>query len=227
METPLTDHQVPNVDPLEALGRGDPRPFEEFILRDTGTLLAFFRRMGADATEAEDLTQDLALKLYRHAKDYQPQGRFTAYTFRVARNLWIDRSRRRGREPRRVGIEAGGADNNRHQFLDTLPDLGQTDPSDRLERQDEARHLMLGLETLSEGHRIVFELGVMQELPYVEISEILEIPEGTVKSRMFHAVRKMRSFLTDRENGSCTPLHPPSDEMSSGSVHPEPGLSSS
>ena len=48
---------------------------------------------------------------------------------------------------------------------------------------------------LSERHRLVFELGVVQELSYAEISAVLEIPTGTVKSRMFHAVRRLREAL--------------------------------
>ena len=55
--------------------------------------------------------------------------------------------------------------------------------------------LRAALAELPDKHRLVFELGILQELPYADISAALEIPVGTVKSRMFHAVRKLREAL--------------------------------
>lgn len=179
-------------DPLAALGSGDPKPFEAFVIRETPTFLAFFRRLGAQPGEAEDLTQDLALKLYRQAQTYRAEGRFGAYAFRVARNLWIDRVRKVGREPRRT---QGPDRDDLPDLLDTLGDERQVEPGAALEQREEAERLLRALGDLSDGQRMVFELGVMQELPYQEISAILEVPVGTVKSRMFHAVRNLRSIL--------------------------------
>jgi len=179
-------------DPLAALGSGDPKPFEAFVIRETPTFLAFFRRLGARPGEAEDLTQDLALKLYRQAQTYRAEGRFGAYAFRVARNLWIDHVRKVGREPRRT---QGPDRDDLPDLLDTLGDERQVEPGAALEQREEAERLLRALGDLSDGQRMVFELGVMQELPYQEISAILEVPVGTVKSRMFHAVRNLRSIL--------------------------------
>lgn len=177
-------------DPLEALRDGNPGPFEAFVRSETSTFLAFFRRLGARPAEAEDLTQDTLLKMFRHASGYQHQGRFTAYAFRVARNAWIDRARRRGARPQEA---VGGTDE------ETLrPDPISTreeEPGVALTRRDEADRLKSALAELGEPHRLVFELGVMQDMPYAEIASMLEVPVGTVKSRMFHAVRKLRQVL--------------------------------
>jgi RNA polymerase sigma-70 factor, ECF subfamily len=177
-------------DPLEALRDGDPGPFEAFVRSETSTFLAFFRRLGARPAEAEDLTQETLLKMFRHASGYSHQGRFTAYAFRVARNAWIDRARRRGARPQ----EASGGTGEE----DIRPDPISTreeEPGVALSRRDEANRLQGALAELGEPHRLVFELGVMQEMPYADIASMLEVPIGTVKSRMFHAVRKLRQVL--------------------------------
>ena len=102
---PLKDPGQGTGDPLVALREGDPGPFEAFVTSETGRFLGFFGRLGASRSEADDLVQETFLKLFRLASqhaagaDYAAQGRFEAYAFRVARNVWIDRSRRRSVQP--------------------------------------------------------------------------------------------------------------------------------
>lgn len=177
-------------DPLGALQSGDPRPFEAFVAAASGALLGFFRRQGAGEAEAEDLTQDVFLKLFRHASTYQPSGRFTAFAFRIARNAWIDRQRRRGPADVPAAAERGEAEAG----LAATPDPGGA-PGERLEQIEEAQRVERALQKLSHEQRMVFELGVLRELPYAEIAVLLDIPEGTVKSRMHYALKKLREEL--------------------------------
>ena len=178
-------------DPLEALRAGDRGPFEAFVRSETSTFLGFFRRLGADEAEAEDLVQEVFLKLFQSARSYQPAGRFGAFAFRIARNAWIDRRRRGGLRAR----PTGGDDDPDTEPRERWPEDGAPGPRVVAERREEAARLREALATLPEHHRLVFELGVIQERPYSEISQLLEIPEGTVKSRMFHAVRRLRELL--------------------------------
>lgn len=180
-------------DPLEALAAGERGPFEAFVASATPTFLGFFRRLGADEAEAEDLAQEVFLKLFRQARTYTPSGRFAPFAFRVARNAWIDRRRRAAVQVRGAGgEEAEGEPGARAEarFVDRAPL-----PEQILARREEAERVRAALRSLPEGQRLVFELGVVQELPYGEIGALLEIPEGTVKSRMFHAVRRLRELL--------------------------------
>ena len=131
----MTEDWKAESDPLVALGNGDPKPFEDFVIRETPAFLAFFRRLGAQASEAEDLTQDLAFKLYRQAENYRAEGRFRAFAFRVARNLWIDRVRKVGREPRRT---QGSSRDDMPSLLYSLPDEHQAEPGAALEKREEA-----------------------------------------------------------------------------------------
>src|SRR5262245_8807651 len=169
-------------DPLSALRAGDSRPFEGFVRSRTRTLVAFFRQRGAAPGRAEDLTQEVFLKLYQSAERYEPRERFAAYCFRVARHVWIDDCRRGAARVSPVLA----AD------VELEPVAPRVDPSAELSRAEEEGGLRELLAQLSPAHRTVFELAVLGELSYGEIAALLSIPVGTVKSRMFHAVRRLR-----------------------------------
>ena len=177
-------------DPLAALRAGDPGPFEAFVADETRTFLAFFLRLGARQEEAEDLTQDVFLKLYRSSEGYQARERFVPFAFRVARNAWIDRRRRAAARPR----VAEETEDGRAPLVEEVPTT-EGNPERGLVQREGADRVRRALGELSESHRAVFELGVLQELSYAEIAEVLSIPVGTVKSRMFHAVRRLRDIL--------------------------------
>ncbi|MEM7309748.1 MAG: RNA polymerase sigma factor [Planctomycetota bacterium] len=208
-------------DPLVALRDGDPEPFEAFVRASAARFVGFFRRQGAGPEEAEDLTQEVFLKLHQNAARYRQEERFSSFCFRVARNVWIDGQRRRAARPRPLSLDKRlggpqGAQADRAGVLgDTL--AGEApEPFEALRVREEAERLRSAARELPEHHRLVFELGVVQELSYGEISSILDIPTGTVKSRMFHAVRRLREVLegnpsaagTD-ERGSAPPNTPP------------------
>lgn len=182
-------------DPLSALRQGDAALFEAFVAAETRTFLGFFRRMGAPPAEAEDLVQELFFKLFQHAETYRPSGRFVAFAFRVARNAWIDRMRRHDGAPSARTREDA-------RSFDANATTAEASPSERLEQLEEGSRVQRALAQIPEHHRLVFELGVMQELPYGEISALLEIPEGTVKSRMHYAVRRLRELLEGARSGS-------------------------
>lgn len=184
-------------DPLAALRNGDPDLFEDFVRTEAGTFIGFFRRLGAGRTEAEDLTQDVFLKLFRSATHYEARSAFGAYALRVARNAWIDRRRRVAVRPSTRSVHGElDASGERLEPAIASEDPG---PQDRAGSREELQRLEDAVRSLPERHLTVFELAVVQGLPYARISEVLEIPVGTVKSRVFHAVRRLREILERSE----------------------------
>lgn len=190
METPTPDPEEAQ-DPLEALRRGDPGPFERFVQVQAPGLVGFFLRMGAGRAEAEDLAQDSFLRMVQRLDRYEPQGRPQAWLLRIARNAWIDRRRRDAIRPWR----------GRAAAVEEL-DLAGSGPGPVREASGREAHARLtrALEQLPAGQREAFELGAIQGLPYGEVAELLAIPVGTVKSRMFHAVRRLRQVLEGAED---------------------------
>lgn len=175
----------PERDPLVALCAGDPGPFEEFVRAWTRNLTAFFCRQGAALGHAEDLTQETFLKLYKSAGRYRARERFTAYCFRTARNVWID-------ECRRSATRAEQAPAREMALAPVEIIAVQHDPCAGLIFAEEERDLRALLDGLPPGQRRVLELALLAELGYAEIAALLAIPIGTVKSRMFHALRRLR-----------------------------------
>lgn len=214
LREPLKDPETHACDPLLALQEGDPGPFEAFVGSHTRRFLGFFERLGAPRSESDDLVQETFLKLYRLAAhsdsitpagprthtgpgrlgaSYVDRGQFLAYAFRVARNVWIDRTRRLANGPGRT--EDNAAD------LSISVDArrpGRTTPAPgaAVEILEESLRIREAVSALPESHRLVVELGILQELPYSEIAEALEIPVGTVKSRMFNALKRVKATLS-------------------------------
>ncbi|MHC5064019.1 MAG: RNA polymerase sigma factor [Planctomycetota bacterium] len=176
-------------DLLDRFRHGEAAAFDRIVGEYERRLVQFFHRLCWDRGQAEDLTQALFLKLLRGAQRYRPQGRLSTFIFRIATNLWIDHYRaQRPRQPL--------------YSLDQALLAGFDPESDRIaappllaEQDEERRRLRKALEQLTEPHRLVFELAVYQELPYAQISEVLHIPVGTVKSRMHNSVRALKKIL--------------------------------
>jgi len=179
------------VDLLARYREGDASAFRQLVEAYRDRMVQFFYRLCWDRDRAEDLTQDLFLKLLLASKRYRPEGRMATFVYRVATNLWIDNYRQQRPRPRlhsydQVVLPDGGAWD--------FAGKGATPEEDLADREERAT-LRCALERLTEPHRIVFELAVYQERPYGEIGELLGIPVGTVKSRMHNAVAALKQML--------------------------------
>ena len=163
--------------------QGDREAFAEIVRRHQRPLLNFFRRCGVQ-TDAEDLVQQTFIRLYRYRDRYTPRAKLTTFLYLLARQVWIDEIRRRQRTERlRKGLEAEPPP---APAGDTQPEQGRMD-------------IEAALAKLPEGLRLVVVMGIYQNLPYAEIGEALKIPEGTVKSRMFNALRLLRRTMEEPE----------------------------
>ena len=165
-----------------AAAKDDLRSFEQLVVRHQHHVLNFFVRCGV-YTDAEDLVQQTFVRLYRYRHRYERRAKFTTFLYLLARQVRVDEVRKRIRQ-QRIKDQA-----REHKEELTPPAHGV--PRDGLL----VDVLQKALDQLSENHREVIVLGVLQELPYAEISAILGVPVGTVKSRMFHALREMRRLL--------------------------------
>ncbi len=182
------------VDMLARYRDGDSDAFRAVVGEFEARLVQFFYRLCWDRSRAEDFTQDLFLKLLRGARRYQPQGRLSTFIFRVATNLWIDHYR--STKPR-------GSLYSLDQVMLTGEPVVKTSreqpaPGDRLILDEEKQQLRDAMECLTEPHRLVLELAIYQEMPYAEISGVLDIPVGTVKSRMHNCVRALRTHMAEQ-----------------------------
>lgn len=145
-------------------------------------LLNFFGRQGVSSSEAEDLVQETYLRLWNYRDRYVPTAKLSTFLFVLARQVRLDALRRQTRREARE--ERWGKE---------APQVAASAAAQSDARAD----VRWALAKLSEPLRDVIELGVFQDLPYAEIAEILEIPVGTVKSRMSNALKKLKEIFDD------------------------------
>jgi RNA polymerase sigma-70 factor (ECF subfamily) len=182
---------------LRAAG-GDAAAFAELYDRWSGPLLRYFWHLCYDRDASEDLLQETFLRLWRAAPRYEVRARFSTYLFQIAKNLWINERAKVLRRPLKVSLDAP-----RDVGEDGTSTLGERlagddpMPCDEAARAETGRRIRAAVDGLSEKLREVFVLAAFQELPYAEVSAILGIPEGTVKSRMWAAVRELRKSLEE------------------------------
>lgn len=174
---------------------GDAAAFGELYDRWSGPILRYFFHLSYDRAGAEDLMQETFLRVWRAAPRYEVRARFSTYLFQVAKNLWINERAKVLRRPLRVSLDAPlGGEEDGPTRGDRI-DSGAAPPEREAERAETGRRIRAAVEGLSERLREVFVLAAFQEMAYREVAEILGIPEGTVKSRMWTAVRRLREAL--------------------------------
>jgi RNA polymerase sigma-70 factor, ECF subfamily len=188
--TPLTDEEL-----MLATAKGDEGAFEALVKRHQAPLLRFFVRMGADRSFAEDCTQEVLVRVFRARERYEPRAKFTTWLYRIGKNHWIDQVRSRAAQPRALSLDAPVAGAEETPLRDAVPEGANARMGQELNEEIER-----AVATLPEEQRMVLVLGMIQALPYAEVSVILDIPVGTVKSRMHAAVGRLREVLDGRVN---------------------------
>jgi RNA polymerase sigma-70 factor, ECF subfamily len=162
---------------LHRFVEGDVAAFETIFREAEPDIYRWLLRMVRDPAIAEDLVIETFWRVYRSRATFDWTQSFQAWARRIATNVARDHLRRR---PRETGLP---------QSLSTPP---QPDPA---VSQDIARKVRQAIAALPPRHRIVVVLALVDEVPYSEIADALGLPVGTVKSRVFHAVRRLRRRL--------------------------------
>lgn len=191
------ESNVDDVRCMERLAQGDQAALEELYARWSRPLLHFLYRMCSDRILAEDLLQGVFVRVWRAAPNYQPLAKFSTWLFQIARNHWLNEREKRLRRIRPVSLDSTGkgSDQSDGQGLAATVDAGTPAPDLVAERTELGEKIAAAGARLPDKLREVWTLGAVQGLPYREVSEVLGIPVGTVKSRMFQAVRLLREDL--------------------------------
>jgi len=180
---------------MERYQNGDVLAFEVLFTRHGNKLLNFIYRKVGNRTLAEELLQEVFLRVVRSAHDYKKKAKFTTWVYAIARNQCID-ALRRAKHRRHPSLDQPiGEEGNR-----TLGDLvaNKTPGSDRrASDQQFTTALEEALEKLPEEQREVFLLREMHHIPFKEIAEMTEVPINTVKSRMRYALEGLRNILNE------------------------------
>src|ERR1700676_5244501 len=175
---------------------GDERSFELLLQRYRTPLVNFLYRMVRAREEAEDLAQEVFLRVYRARKDYVPSAKFTPWLFRIATNLALNSVRDNRYQRMEVSLDAPVTTDAEDGDEKTL-DVAEKHPNIEQHLIEEARRKMIrqAIENLPEKQRAAVLLHKYQELDYGEISKILECSESALKSLLFRAYQTLRVEL--------------------------------
>ncbi len=181
---------------------GNEEAFEEIVRRHRQPLLNFFFRLTWDRQLAEDCCQEVFCRLYKYRKSYVPSAKLSTFLYRIGKNLWIDRYRSHKNEPDKLSLDAtvGESERSFGKFIEAPAQ----DPSRRPEIHDEFEQVMEALDSLAPALRETLILVKYQGMKYAEAAEVLDVPIGTVRSRIHAAIEQLRSRLNVEEEKTVT-----------------------
>jgi RNA polymerase sigma-70 factor (ECF subfamily) len=170
---------------------GDKQAYALLYERYSASVLSYLYRMLGNVEDVESIGQEVFLRAFRFAPTYRYPQKFSTWLFTITRNLAINQSRRRRRSPVRnvtelnlEGVEMSGD-----------PYQVAARATDDVERQEEIVQVLRALEDLPADQKEVIVLGVFQDLSYAEIEDITGTKAVTLRSRMFHGLKRLARTL--------------------------------
>jgi RNA polymerase sigma-70 factor (ECF subfamily) len=170
----------------------DHGEFDRLVARWEQPIRRLCVRMTGDVHRGEDLKQETFVRLFEKRSDYQPSGKFSTFLWRIALNLCYDELRRQNR--RREILSSG--EDEQAIICDMATDAPT--PDARAATSEEGELVRKALLQLPEIYRAVIILRHYDDLKLARIAEVLEIPEGTVNSRMAEALARLSRILEPR-----------------------------
>lgn len=166
---------------MAKVAQGDWDALEALLTRVEAPLFAFLYRLGCRPDLIEDLVQEVMIRLYENRHCYDPARPFRPWLFGIAVFVWKNARRQRDREQARLERWAEEAE----------AIAPSANPHDRAQALEEAERVRQAVQGLPETERLPLLLRHYHGLSYAEIQEALEIPLGTVKTRIHNAVQKV------------------------------------
>jgi RNA polymerase sigma-70 factor, ECF subfamily len=178
-----TDEQL-----LDDYRQGDKPAFASLVSRYQRELYHFLVRFLGNRASAEDVFQETFLQVHQSAEQFDPQRRFRPWLFTIAANKARDLIRSQARRPTNpLQATIAPGDNESGEFIDLMQSAAEV-PGEPMEKQELQQQVQQTVSTMPEHLREILLLSYFHQFPYKQISEILDIPLGTVKSRLHAAV---------------------------------------
>ena len=171
--------------------QGDKQAFSMLYERYSASVLSYLYRMLGAVEDVESIGQEVFLRAFRFAPTYRYPQKFSTWLFTITRNLAINQSRRKKRSPVRNVTELN------LEGIDMSGDPYQvaTRATDDVEKQEEIARVLKALEDLPTDQKEVIVLGVFQDLSYAQMEAITGTKAVTLRSRMFHGLRKLAKMI--------------------------------
>ena len=180
--------------------RGERKAFVELVRRHNRPIYNFVLRQLRTPSVAEDVTQDVFMRLVQNAAEFKHEARFLTWLYTIARNLCIDQLRKLSHR-RHASLDQPQVEQSDAPLLgDTVADPNPQTSAERSALSAEVRSsIVKAVDSLPDDQREVFLLREVANLPFRDIAEITGVGENTVKSRMRYALDRLKDALCDFE----------------------------
>ena len=180
---------------------GDRDAFRELFEKYHRRAFAVALGVVKNKQDAMDVVQDAFIKVHHHIQNFQGSSSFYTWLYRIVMNLSIDHIRR---VSRKKGVDYDDTISREGHVAGDgalLPSISDSNPGKTVLRRELSDAIRAALDTLPEYHREVILLREVEGLSYEEMAEVLDVPKGTIMSRLFHARRKMQEQLSEYLQG--------------------------
>jgi len=175
---------------LRALNEKDQRAYTELMGRYKDSVYFMLLKMVNNSNDAEDLTIETFSKAFKRLDQYTPQFAFSTWLFKIASNHSIDFIRKK--RIKAISIDQGFSNEDGESYVIPVKE-DSLDPEESMQKDERVQRMRDVVEKLKPRYKRLVELRYFEEKSYEEISEILELPLGTVKAQLFRA----RDFMFD------------------------------
>ena len=173
---------------------GDTLAFDQLVVRYSPRLYGMIYHMTSNKEDANDLTQDVFAKAYRSLNRFRGRSSFYTWIYAIGTNMTLNFLKKRNRRAAWSLDNLDSGIQNDEAMVDLAHAANPRHQSDLNELQKKLNEAM---KSLSNAHRAVVTMFDIQGIPHAEISKILKISEGTVRSRLFYAHRQLQGYLEE------------------------------
>jgi len=173
---------------------GDTLAFDELVMKYTPKLYGMVYNMTSNHEDTHDILQEVFAKAYRALNRFQGKSSFYTWIYAIAVNMSLNFLKKRGRRRKLSLDDVDKGIENDKEFIEAT---SKSDPVREANINELQERLNMAMMELSEDHRAVVTMFDIQGMPHAEISQILGVSEGTVRSRLFYAHRQLQTYLGD------------------------------
>jgi RNA polymerase sigma-70 factor (ECF subfamily) len=175
---------------MERIADGDHLAFRQLVERHQNLVVGTVAKMLGNPSDAEDISQQVFLRVWRHARRYKPDAKFTTYLLTITRNLVFNETRRRSRKNE---VSSDEREENSHWQIE---DRNEYQPDSELMQAELQKAVDQAIAALPEAQRLAVVMRRYQQASYEEIAKVLEMSLPAVKSLIFRARGALRDALS-------------------------------
>jgi RNA polymerase sigma-70 factor, ECF subfamily len=189
----------PDVRLMLRVKEDDAGAFEELVRRYQDRLVRLFHHIGPGPAQAEDLVQDVFLRVYRSRAKYEPGAKFSTWLFTIAGNVARNAARSHGRRREVTEVDARGSSNDSQPSLvvSMALDASSLMPARVVEGEERAELVRRAVQALGERQRMALMLSRFENMSYVEIAEAMDLTTKAVKSLLSRARVNLKELLSE------------------------------